>query len=285
MQKRFVTIWFRHLLTDWMALRQPELKDVPFVFAEPDHGRLIITAANAPAEAQGITTGMVAADAKAIVPGLKVIDDIPGQNLKLLKALGLWCIRYSPIIAVDPPDGLIMDVSGCTHLWGGERGFIKEVVNRLRGKGYDVRAAIADTIGTAWAIARFGQVTPVIEPGGQANALLPLPPAALRLEPLVLERLHKLGLVTTRSFISMPRSVLRRRFGEGLLLRLAQALGQEDEIIKPLQPIQPYEERLPCLEPIHTAVGIEIAIQRLLETLCKRLQQEGKGLRTAILKG
>jgi len=83
----------------------------------------------------------------------------------------------------------------------------------------------------------------------------------------------------------MPRSVLRRRFGEGLLLRLAQALGQEDEVIIPLLPVQPYEERLPCLEPIRTAVGIEIAIQRLLETLCKRLQQEGKGLRTAILKG
>ncbi|WP_295797458.1 DNA polymerase Y family protein [Mucilaginibacter sp.] len=285
MQKRFVTIWFRHLLTDWMTIRQPDLKDIPFVFAAPHHGRLIITAANTPAEAQGITAGMVAADAKAIVPGLKVIDDIPGQNLKLLKALGLWCIRYSPIIAVDPPDGLIMDVSGCTHLWGGERGYIKEVVNRLRGKGYDVRAAIADTIGTAWAIARFGQVTPVIEPGGHTNALLPLPPAGLRLEPVVLERLHKLGLITIRSFISMPRSVLRRRFGEGLLLRLAQALGQEDEVIIPLLPVQPYEERLPCLEPICTKVGIEIAIQRLLETLCKRLQQEGKGLRTAVLKG
>lgn len=82
----------------------------------------------------------------------------------------------------------------------------------------------------------------------------------------------------------MPRSVLRRRFGEGLLLRLAQALGQEEETIVPVQTIPPYLERLPCLEPIRTSTGIEIAITRLLENLCQRLQQEGKGVRTAQLK-
>ena len=84
--------------------------------------------------------------------------------------------------------------------------------------------------------------------------------------------------------MSMPRSALRRRFGEGLLQRLSQALGQEDEHIQPIQVADPYQERLPCLEPIRTATGIEIAIMRLLESLCERLQKEGKGLRSAVLK-
>jgi protein ImuB len=285
MHKRFVTIWFRHLITDWLVIRQPALSDVPFIVVAKDRGRLVITAANILAENQGVTVGMAAADAKAIIPGLQVIDDRPGQAAKLLKALGEWCIRYSPIIAIDLPDGLILDVSGCAHLWGSERAYLKEIVTRLRSKGYDVRAAMADTVGTAWAISRFGQVTPIIESGGQATALLPLPPAALRLEPTVLQRLQKLGLYQVSSFIRMPRSVLRRRFGESLLLRLGQALGQEDEVITPLQVVQPYQERLPCLEPICTATGIEIAIQRLLEMLCNRLREEGKGIRTAILKG
>jgi protein ImuB len=284
MSRRFVSIWFRHLTTDWLTLRRPELKETPFVFAAPVRGRIIITAANVLAEQQGIAAGMAAADAKAIVPALEVLDDIPGQAAKLLKALGDWCIRYSPAIAVDLPDGLILDASGCTHLWGDERAYLGAIIKILRSKGYDARGAMADTVGAAWAVARFGRLQPIIEPGGQAAALLNLPPAALRLEPDILERLKKLGFYTIKNFIGMERSVLRRRFGQGFLLRLDQALGNEEEPLQLLQPVEPYQERLPCLEPICTATGIEIAIQKLLEALCKRLQSEGKGLRTAILK-
>lgn len=285
MQKRFVAIWFRHLLTDWMAIRRPELRDLPFVVAIKDHGRLVITASNGLAESEGIHPGMVAADAKALVPSLEIIDDIPGKGNKLLKGLGEWCIRYTPVIALDSPEGLILDISGCAHLWGGEHAYLKEIVVRLRSKGYDVRAAMADTIGTAWAVSRFGKVKPIIEDNQLAEALLSLPPAALRLEPPVLERLQKLGLRTIGSFITMPRSVLRRRFGSGILLRLDQALGTEDEPFKSLLPVEPYQERLPSLEPVRTAVGIGIAVQSLLEMLCKRLRQEGKGIRTAVFKG
>lgn len=284
MKKRYLSLWFRHLTTDWLTLRRPELKDVPFVLVAPIHNRIVVMAANPLAEAQGVSAGMVAADAKAIVLDLKVIDDIPGQAVKLLNALGEWCIRYSPAVAVDMPGGLLLDVSGCTHLWGSERDYLKEIVTRLRSKGYDVRGAMADTAGAAWAVARFGRVKPIIEPGGQAEALLTLPPAALRLDPEILERLQKLGFYTIRSFIGMGRSVLRRRFGDGFLLRLDQALGNEDEPLQLLQPLEPYSERLPCLEPVRTATAIEIAIKTLLENLCKRLAGEGQGVRTAILK-
>ncbi len=285
MNNRFVSLWFRHLTTDRLTLRRPELQQLPFVLAGSVRGRMVVTAANPLAEAQGITAGTTAADAKAIVPDLQVIDDIPGQGAKLLNALGEWCIRYSPSIAVDLPDGLILDVSGCAHLWGGERDYLKEIVTRLRSKGYDVRGAIADTVGTAWGVARFGRIKPIIEPGKQADALLPLPPAALRLEAVTLERLQKLGFYSVRSFIGIRRSVLRRRFGQDFLLRLDQALGNEEEPLQLLHPVEPYQERLHCLEPIRTATGIEIAIKTLLEKLCRRLQGEGKGLRAAILKG
>ncbi|ASU34209.1 Y-family DNA polymerase [Mucilaginibacter xinganensis] len=284
MKKRFVSVWFRHLTTDWLTLRRPELREVPFAFVTPVRGRIVITAANALAEKHGITIGMAAADAKAIVPLLEVVDDLPGQAPKLLKALGEWCIRYTPLIAVDLPDGLILDVSGCAHLWGSERDYLGAIIKVLRSKGYDARGAMADTAGTAWAVARFGRLKPIIEPGGQADALLSLPPAALRLEPVILERLQKLGFYAVKSFIGMGRSVLRRRFGQEFLLRLDQALGNEAEPMQLLKPVEPYQERLPCLEPIRTATGIEIAIKNLLESLCRRLQGEGKGLRTAVLK-
>lgn len=279
-----MVIWFRHLTTDWLTLKQPELAAIPFVFAAPERNRIIITAANPVAGAQGVYKGMAAADAKAITSNLQVLDHLSGKEARLLRQLGLWCIRYSPIVAVDLPNGLILDISGCAHLWGGERGYLKEIVNKLRMSGYNARAAIADTVGTAWAVARFGKKTPIIESGMQAQALLNLPPVALRLEPLILEKLQKLGFSTIKSFMLLPRTVLRRRFGEGFLLRLAQALGLEDEPVTPLVPPVPYIERLPCLEPIRTAKAIEIAIQKLLEGLCTRLQSEGKGVRKAILK-
>jgi len=285
MQRRFVSIWFRQLLADWQLIRRPELIDVPFVFATPDHGRMMITAVSKLAIEFGVEIGMRAADAKAICPDLEVLDDKPGRSRKLLKGLGEWCVRYSPTVAIDEfaLDGLLLDVSGCTHLWGGERGYLKEIISRLKSKGYNVRLAIADTPGAAWAVAHYGKITPLVPENGQVDALINLVPDALRLEQPVLAKLRKLGFCQIKSFINMPRSVLRRRFGEDFLLRLAQAIGTENEILTPIQVPIPFSERLACLEPIRTRNGIEIAINNLLENLCKRMQEQGKGLRFGIL--
>lgn len=279
-----MAIWFRHLLTDGLALRRPDLKGLPFVLVAPVKNKIIVTASSAPAEQQGVFAGVAAADARAAVAGLMVINDTPGKAAKLLRLLGLWCIRYTPVVAIDLPDGLILNLSGCAHLWIDERGYLKEIVLKLRNAGFDARAAIADTPGAAWAISRFGKTSPIVESGLQIQALAALPPAALRLEPDVLERLHKLGFRTIGNLISIPASVLRRRFGNMLLLRMDQALGKKEEELVPLVPPVPYVERLPSLEPIRTALGIEIAIEKLLSALCIRLKTEGKGLRKAVLK-
>jgi protein ImuB len=285
MPKRFVTIWFRYLRTDWFTRRRPLLSETPFILASPDHGRMVVTATNALAQTQGVDTGMVVADARAIIPSLQVLDDDLQLSAKLLKGLAEWCIRYTPAVAIDPPDGLILDVTGCTHLWGSEKQYLTDIIKRFKQFGYEARGAMADTTGTAWAIARYGQDSLIIESGQQTAALLSLPPAALRLEAETLERLEKLGLRQVSNFISMPRTALRRRFGQHFLKRLDQALGLEEEVMHPVQPVEPYQERLLCLEPIVTATGIEIALQRLLDILCHRLQQEEKGLRAASFKG
>lgn len=285
MQKRFISIWFRYLKTDGFTRRRPSLRDKPFVLAAPDHGRMIVMSANLLAQKQGIDTGMSVADARALIPDLEVLDDNPEIANRLLAGLAEWCIRYTPSVAADPPDGLLLDVTGCAHLWGGEMAYITGMVNRIKYFGYDIRAAMADTVGAAWAVARFARDITLIESRQQSAALLSLPPAALRLEPPAIERLEKLGLRQISQFINMQRSALRRRFGSSLLQRLDQALGHEEELIIPIHPLEPYQERLPCLEPIVTATGIEIALQRLLDALCHRLQKEQKGLRSASFKG
>ncbi|HEY8967740.1 MAG TPA: DNA polymerase Y family protein [Puia sp.] len=285
MGKRFLSLWFRHLTTDYLSIRRPALLHQPFVLALPDHGRMVITAANPLAMKEGISTGMAVADARVLVPTLEVLDDEEGMTSKLLRQLAIWCIRYTPVVSIDAPDGLLLDISGCPHLWGGEKIYIHQIVHTLRSKGYDVRGAIADTVGAAWAIARYGRVTPIIAPGEHVNALFDLPPAALRIDPLIAGRLQKLGLDRIHRIAGMARQSLRTRFGNELLLRLDQAFGRTDEPMTSVAPVEVYIERLPCLEPICTAGGIEIALTRLLDMLCGRLQQEGKGLRTAVFKG
>jgi protein ImuB len=267
-----------------MIRHHPELKEVPFVLALPQKGRMVITEVSAVARAKGLYPGMIVADAKVTLPEVEVHDDKIDFADKLLNKLAVWCIKYTPTVAIDLPYGLVLDVSGCSHLWGSEEAYLRDIINKLKALGYHIRVAMADTIGTAWAVCRHGREKAIIKNGEQAKALMSLPPAALRLELNITDRLQKLGFYQIESFMNMQRSVLRRRFGEQLLLRLDQALGYKDEIIKPVFPVEPYSERLPCLEPIQTAPGIEIALQKLLDKLCGRLEKEGKGLRDATLK-
>jgi protein ImuB len=284
MAKRFVSIWFPHLATDWFELRKPQLKSIPFVLSAPSHGKMIITAANPLAQKKGIHEAMVLADARALFPDLVKFDDRPNLVNQLLQRLAEWCIRFTPSTAVDPSGGIILDASGCAHLWGSEEAYVTDIINRLSARGYYAKAAMADTIGTAWAVTRFGKHL-VIEKGKQIEALLDLPPEAIRIDADTIERLHKLGLHKVRDFISIPHNALRRRFGPLLIQRLNQALGIAEEFIQPVYPVEPYQERLPCPEPIVRIEGIEIALQTLLEQLCKRLQKEGKGLRVAYFRG
>lgn len=285
MHKRFLSLWFRYLAADRLVIRHPELREKAFALAAPERGRMVVKASNRIAADSGIFPRMVVSDARAILPTIGVFNYKPGWEDRLLANLAEWCLRFTPMAAPDSPDGLILDITGCAHLWGGEPPYLEHIITNLKNKGYDVRAAIADTMGSAWAVARYGPSNSIVAPHGQRQALLALPPASLRLDQEILKRMDRLGFCQVGQFIGMPASMLRKRFGEILLLRMGQALGTEHEHMEPVQPRQPYREQLPCLDPICTAPGITIALKRLLDTMCQRLAKEGRGLRTGIFKG
>lgn len=263
--------------------QQPELLDKPFVLRTSVRGRMIITGANDIASKAGVIPSMVLADARAIVPGLQVLDDKPDLPKRLLNKLGEWCIRFTPGVAVDLLDGLLFDATGCSHLWGGDEKYLNEITKKITARGYSVRVSMADTIGAAWAIARYGKDLLVAE-SNHIDAILQLPPECLRIESAISNRLHRLGLHRVNQFISMARPTLRKRFGQTFLFRIDQATGKEIEVFSPIHPIEAYQERLPCMEPIVTATGIEIALENVLTTLCERLHNEQKGLRKAFFK-
>lgn len=282
--KRFVSIWFPYLATDWFTRYNPGLAGQPFVLKGTTHGRMTVTAANAHAAAKGIYPGMVLADARAIFPSLEVLDDKPGLTEKLLRKIAEWCIRFTPLASVDPFGGIILDASGCTHLWGSEQEYLTDIARKLQVKGYHARTAIADTIGAAWAMARYRNKSCIVHRGKHTAALLPLPPACLRLDTITIERLHKLGLHQVKDIMPLPVKSLRRRFGPGIVRRLHQALGSLTEYIEPVIPPEPYQERLPCIDAIRTRRGIEIALEQLLTKLIQRLNTEGKGIRSVVFR-
>lgn len=280
---RYVSIAFPYLLTEYVARRQPEFRGKAFVLASRQRGRMVIDAVSTAAAKKGIGTGMVLADCKAIFPELEMLETEAGRAEKLLQALAEWSILYTPYVAVDLPDGLVLDSSGCTHLWGGEADYLEHITAKLGSYGYTVQVAMADTVSAAWAVARFGGEAIVVS-GRQREVLRSLPPLALRLEATVLARLKKLGMKDIGSFMDMPSSALRRRFGPELPKRIAQAFGVEIELIIPVKPVEPYQERLSSMEPIASATGITIALNQLLETLSLRLETEGLGLRHCVFK-
>lgn len=282
MPRRFLSIWFNGLSSDWFCNRDPRLRERPFVLSTPSHGRMVVSALNPVSATHGLYKGMAIADARALIPSLEVKDDLLHLKEKLLQRFAQWAIRFTPVVAIDAEDGLILEITGCSHLWGGDRPYLQEIKQKIQSLGYQVRTAIADTIGAAWALAHYARDSHIIAHDLYAEHIMCLPPASLRLEPSMIERLHKLGLIEIRDILHMPRPALKRRFGDVLMKRLNQAFGIEEEIIVPIIPVELYEERLSSMEPIRTRKGIEIALQQLLETLCKRLAHEQKGLRKAM---
>ena len=95
---------------------------------------MIITAANAIAEANGIDMEWCSQMHEQLFRELQVLDDKPDLADKLLKRLAEWCIRFTPSVAVDPPDGLLLDVTGCSHLWGGDQSYLTAIVKKLNAR-------------------------------------------------------------------------------------------------------------------------------------------------------
>lgn len=284
MGKRFVSIWFPFLATDWFTLRKPGLSQIPFVLTAPVQGRMVVKAMNALAKENDIHEEMTLADAKAILPSLQHFDEKPGLVAQLLQRIAEWCIRFTPVAAPDGADGIFLDASGCTQLWGGEEAYLTDILNRLKQRGYPARAGIADTIGAAWAMARYGAHC-IAAPGSKFDPISSFPPEALRIDGETCAWLHKLGLSKIQDLMQLQRTALRRRFGAPLLKRLDQLTGRAEESLVPVYPQKTFQERLPCFEPILRLEGIEIALQKLLDALCTRLRTESKGLRSVYFRG
>jgi protein ImuB len=196
MMKRVLCIRFPNWPLQRILNAQPELKQrAVLLYTQAEHGLARVVTCSASLARQGVVPAMPLAEAMALLervgsfacaePGtsgpaspssrnsslsVHCEQHVPSADWAALCALAWWCRRFSPHVGLEEtefPDSLLLDITGCAHLFGGERGLARQVVRDLQGKGFVVRVAIADTLGAAWAVAHYGSC----EPAGQGEPI------------------------------------------------------------------------------------------------------------------
>ena len=197
---------------------------------------------------------------------------------RTLLAIADWCDRYTPLVGLDPPDGLLLDITGCAHLFGGEAAMARDLVMRLSHQGFAVRVAVADTVGCAWAVSHYGSAG-IVPRGEGAAALMQLPIAALRTEAKIVADLAASGLKNIKDLATRPRAPFAARFGEALIQRLDQAFGRIDEPIVPRLPVPDAMTEQRFHEPIAREADVLGTIEHLARELARVLERRGEGAR------
>lgn len=256
----------------------------PFVCAVDASGGPCITAANAAAERLGLAAGDRLADARAKAGMLQVRPADPAADDAALLRLALWATRYTPAVArfgeADGADGFFLDITGASHLFGGEEELLTDLAWRLDRFGLSARLAVADTAGAAWALSRFHPAPPVaLNSGREAEALAPLPIEALRLSADTRTTLRRLGFKRVGALIDKPRAPFSARFERELLRRLDQALGRAAEPLQLVVPPPVYHSIRYLLEPVFTQAAVVRLSERLMHTIGHALARDGVGAR------
>ena len=256
--------------------------EAPLVLVDRAGGGLRIVAVDRAAARLGLAPGLALADARARVPALDVAPLDAAADAALLGRLAAACGLYTPLVARAGADALVLDVTGCAHLFGGEAGLVEAATARMRRFGLTARAALAGAPEAAQALARHmsgpapGRIVP---PGGEGAALSPLPVAALDLDPAVTLALTRAGLRTLGDLDARQSAALAARFGAALVDRLDRLLGRRDGRITPLRAPPELMAERHFAEPIARIEDVTDALARLTQDLCEALEARGRGAR------
>jgi protein ImuB len=317
--KRIASIWLPHLAIERWAKGSDFAPDAPIVLTiEGTHGPVIHAVTNA-AAARGAKVGARLTDARALDPALIAMAADPDGDAVLVRRLAKWAGRWSPLVEVDGPDGLRLDVSGVADLFGGEEALVSDVERRFAAMGLTARVAIAPTAAAAWALARFSpsprrgegdspkasgergmqSPTPLTLPPlrgslplphgerGLVEQLSPLPVSALRLDPDTVRTLDRLGLKTIGALLEVPRLALARRFrgAEDVVDALDRMLGRKPEPLTAVSADPPPRALVRLEEPATHPEAASQALERLIPDLVRQLQERHLGVRRLLLHG
>jgi len=288
--RRILSLWFPRLPTDRIK-RQfvpgNERRDgqsaggsdeTPIIVVAKQHNALVISALDDAAARFNLQPGLPLANARAICPEVRVFDADPVADTRALNAIAEWCDRFTPLVALDDPQGLFLDITGCAHLFGGEAAMMRMICEALRSQGLVVSAAIAGTSVCARTLSRHTHGC-IVRAGEEAGAVRHLPVFALGAEDAITSGLRRAGLKTIGEVALRPRHEITARFGAAFTARLEQALGQGDVPINPRKMVPDYLVEKRFADPVATAEVIMATLSGLAQKLVVAMARQGKGAR------
>ncbi len=233
---------------------------------------------DAKAAALKLCPGQALASARAMVRALDVAPADPAADAGLLGQIADWCDRFTPFVAVDCLDGLLLDVTGVSHLFGGEEAMLKTVREKIARQGFCVRGALAGTAAAARALARYADGA-IAAPGEEAKATAFLPVAALDLDPRDSHALRRAGLKTIAQVAGRSRGELTARFGKQMVFQLDRALGLGEQPISPRRILPDLMVEHRFAEPVTAQDFVADSLLTLARSLCGALEERGQGAR------
>lgn len=239
---------------------------------------LRLTAVDERASRAGLYKGMALTDARAQFDMLDIAFASPRKDAALLEKLADWCDRYTPLAALDAQHGLLLDMTGCIHLFGNETALLEDIHQQLHRHGMIVRTAIAGNAAAASALARHSDGG-IVQPNDLTRRLYALPLVSLDLEDAHLAGLRRAGLRNVGDLDVLPRAALTARFGKGLVMRLDTLFGRQSAPISPrrIVPVCMVERRM--AEPLIAMEAVEHVLLSLADELFIRLKQRAEGAR------
>lgn len=232
-----------------------------------------LASVDAAALAVGLRPAMPLADARAQIGDLMVVPHDPGRDAEWLDRLAQGCARYTPLVALDVPDGLILDIAGAAHLFGGEAGLVADVEMRFARLGMTLRHALGPTADAARALARH-QARPAPD---EAQAIRRLPVAALELNPEATTALVRAGLKTIGDLASRPMANLAARFGADAATALRRISGDAPSPLDPRVTPPPVAVEHRFAEPLGSSAHATKILAELAAEAIEELGKRGKG--------
>lgn len=298
---RILCVWFPNWPIQRLVTQQPKLRCQQVVLFRRDSRRgQLVSAASPLARRSGICPGMPLSEAKSLLrrgsdKDFFLFEHDLTQDIQAIEQLCQSLESFSPIVGletIDPqdfklgqrPSAVLLDITGLAHLFGDEAQLARLLLKKLDALGYLARAAVANTVGAAWAAAHFladpyfrQHQQPLILPAGDPQPLQQLPVAALRLDDTVVDTLHQLGIQQLSQLLQLSRNDLAMRFGNAIHLRLDQLLGNTPEPVIALRPPAKFSAEQLLEYPTRHRETIEVIISRLIQQLCRQLRSQQQG--------
>ncbi len=166
--RRIMCIWFPRLGAERLLRLERQTTEAPFAVVQDDAQRQVLWSLCTAASTMGLQRGQPLRDAQAMCPSLRTRRRNPHAERQFLRTLGRWAGKFSPWVALEDPDSLMLDITGCAHLFGGEQALIGQLTTDCNALGLSTHIGLADTKGAAWALAHYGKGSAPADRSGDA---------------------------------------------------------------------------------------------------------------------